>query len=60
MFYYPGNTNPNVIYCTKFHRDGEHDQSCIPPAEPKNKELRLIRAIWGLCPDCDNKEEHEH
>jgi hypothetical protein len=49
-----------VIYCTKFHKDGEHDQSCMPPANPNNPELRLMRAIWGLCPYCDNTEEHNH
>ena len=49
------------VYCTNpVHRDGDHDPSCIPPAEPDNPELRLMRAIWGLCPDCDDTEEHEH
>lgn len=48
-------------YCTKpEHRDGEHSVDCIPPAEPDNPELRLIRAIWGLCPECDLTEPHVH
>lgn len=49
------------LYCTNpEHGDGEHDKSCTPPADPGNPELRLIRAIFGLCPDCDNPDDHEH
>lgn len=49
------------VYCTQLeHGYGEHDQSCTPPADPENQELRLIRALWGLCPDCDRTDEHEH
>jgi hypothetical protein len=48
-------------YCTvPAHRNGEHDQDCVPPADPGNQELRLIRAIWGLCALCDRKDEHDH
>lgn len=48
-------------YCTNpEHGDGEHDQSCVPPAEPDNPELRLYRAIYGLCPFCNQTEEHDH
>lgn len=28
--------------------------------EPGNKHVRLLRAVFGLCPDCDNEEPHEH
>ena len=49
------------IYCMiPEHKDGEHGPECIPPAEPGNPELRLIRAIWGLCPDCDRTGDHTH
>ena len=48
-------------YCTNSdHGYGEHDATCMPPAEPGNAELRLLRAIFGLCPLCDKVEEHEH
>jgi hypothetical protein len=48
-------------YCTNpDHHDGDHDQSCMPPAEPMNGELRLLRAIFGLCGFCDRKDPHEH
>lgn len=50
-----------TTYCTSpVHRDGEHNQSCMPPADPGNPELRLLRAIFGLCADCDRTDEHEH
>lgn len=49
------------VYCTNpEHGDGEHSPSCMPPADPANPELRLIRAIWGLCPVCDETGEHAH
>jgi hypothetical protein len=52
---------PEYPYCTVLgHKAGDHDQACIPDAVPDCPELRLIRAIWGLCPDCNNPEEHEH
>lgn len=48
-------------YCTvPEHQDGEHSAACLPPADPGNPELRLIRAIWGLCSICDETTEHEH
>ncbi len=47
-------------YCTAGHQPGEHDGSCLPPADPANRELRLVRAIFGRCPDCDRTEAHEH
>ena len=51
----------SIRYCTEPpHQDGEHDPACAPPADPGNPELRLYRAIWGLCPDCDKAEDHEH
>lgn len=40
-------------YCTQDHEPGNHDASCMPPAEPGNPELRLLRAIFGLCPYCN-------
>lgn len=53
--------NPGARYCTNpDHLDGEHNASCAPPAEPCNQELRLIRAIHGLCPDCDRADLHDH
>jgi hypothetical protein len=42
------------------HGDGEHNQSCVPPADPAYLALRLLRAIYGLCPDCDNEDHHDH
>jgi hypothetical protein len=47
-------------YCTQGHADGEHDASCMPPADPSNPELRLIRAIFGLCAECDRTDMHGH
>lgn len=47
-------------YCTRGHQPGEHDASCMPPADPANPELRLLRAIYGLCSLCDRTDEHEH
>lgn len=47
-------------YCTKGHGYGQHDASCMPPADPANPELRLIRAIFGLCPECNNRGLHVH
>jgi len=29
-------------------------------ADPANARLRLLRSVFGLCPDCDSDEEHEH
>jgi hypothetical protein len=49
------------IYCTNpDHQPGEHDRTCMPAAEPDNPELRLLRVIFGMCPYCDNPDEHEH
>ena len=48
-------------YCTvRKHQDGQHDAGCLPPADPRNPELRLLRAIFGLCSLCDREDEHEH
>jgi hypothetical protein len=47
---------PARVHCTQDHRPGHHDRSCLPPADPKNPELRLLRAIFGACPDCDHPE----
>lgn len=46
-------TNPD-------HQDGDHGIECMPPADPAWPELRLLRAIYGLCPNCDIEDEHEH
>lgn len=35
------------------HQPGEHTQECVPPANPDVPEIRLIRALHGLCPDHD-------
>ena len=49
------------VYCTKAeHGYGKHDASCISPAEPGNPELRLLRAIWVLCPDHDSCTPASH
>ncbi len=29
-------------------------------ADPANTRLRLLRAVFGLCPECDSEEPHEH
>ena len=34
--------------------------SVIPPVDPDNPETRLLRAIFGVCPDCEETESHEH
>lgn len=48
-------------WCTNIkHQDGGHDASCLPPADPQDPELRLIRAIFGLCGICDQEMPHEH
>lgn len=31
-----------------------------PPADPQSPETRLLRAILGLCPDCDINDPHLH
>ena len=55
-----GNWDRNrTYYCTR-HQPGEHDRSCVPPANPHDPELRLLRAIYGLCALCDNDQPHEH
>jgi hypothetical protein len=51
---------PSASYCPKGHEYGQHDMSCMPDAAPALPELRLVRAIWGLCPDCNRTEPHYH
>jgi hypothetical protein len=46
--------------CPQGHKPGEHDASCMPPADPDNADLRLLRAIYGLCPLCDRTDQHGH
>lgn len=56
-------TSPGTprTYCTRpGHQEGQHDISCVPPAEPDNPELRLLRAIYGLCPDHDQCTPADH
>lgn len=36
------------------------DGSEMPAADPSDPEVRLLRAVFGLCPDCDSKEPHSH
>jgi hypothetical protein len=49
------------VYCTdSSHGEGEHNRGCIPPADPLDAALRLIRAIYGLCSLCDVTQDHEH
>lgn len=42
------------------HEYGEHDITCAPPANPNSPEIRLLRAIYGLCPLCNITDDHEH
>lgn len=51
---------PRVFCTVKGHKDGQHSKACVPAADPNDAHLRLFRAIIGLCPICDNPEEHEH
>lgn len=30
------------------------------PLDPTNPKTRLLRAIFGFCPDCNQMEEHRH
>jgi hypothetical protein len=32
----------------------------LPRADSTSPETRLLRAIYGQCPDCDQTETHEH
>jgi hypothetical protein len=32
----------------------------VPAPRPRHPETRLLRAIYGLCPDCDRTDEHSH
>jgi hypothetical protein len=50
----------NDTACTMGHSNGEHNSSCVPPADPGNLDLRLLRTIYGLCPDCNQITPHEH
>lgn len=52
--------HPGAMCTVPEHQDGEHDASCCPPADPGNPELRLLRAIFGLCPICDVEAPHGH
>ena len=48
-------------YCLNAsHVEGDHDASCMPPADPADTHLRLLRVIFGLCADCDRADDHEH
>jgi GNAT superfamily N-acetyltransferase len=48
-------------YCgNPAHGYGEHDQFCMPPADPRSPEIRMIRAIWGLCAWCNRTDMHDH
>lgn len=31
-----------------------------PPLDPGNPGTRLLRVIFGACPDCDHDEESHH
>jgi hypothetical protein len=46
--------------CSQGHQPGQQDVSCCPPADPADAPTRLLRAIYGLCPDCDRTEPHSH
>lgn len=53
-----GGDSPSRTYCTNpSHQPGQHSAACCPPAEPGNPELRLLRAIFGLC---DRTDKHDH
>lgn len=52
---------PGRVFCTDpSHRPGQHNAECLPPADPADPELRLMRAIFGLCGLCKETEPHEH
>lgn len=54
-------TGVTRIYCTNpGHREGDHNRECTPPANPGNPELRLMRAIYGLCPYCNHDADGSH
>jgi hypothetical protein len=55
-----GDSPPLTHYTNQKHVPGEHNASCAPPADPRNPELRLLRAIFGLCAFCDSPLPHEH
>lgn len=38
----------------------EHERDSIPNANPDDVNLRLLRAIYGLCPDCNRTDKHAH
>ena len=49
----------NGTHCTNSaHSPGQHDATCMPPADPSNANLRLLRAIFGLCPNCNETAPH--
>jgi hypothetical protein len=41
-------------------RTGEKAALPVPRADPASSPVRLMRAIFGACPDCDRTDEHEH
>jgi hypothetical protein len=36
------------------------EEGWTPPLDPGDPGARLLRAIFGLCPDCDRTDEHSH
>lgn len=55
-----GFTGRHKMSCPEARKRYEQERDEIPDADPANKELRLLRAIYGLCPDCDIREKHSH
>lgn len=49
----------NKVLCTKWPKcePGKHSVDCIPPADPSSPEIRILRCVFGLCPDCDESPE---
>jgi hypothetical protein len=38
------------VWCAKEHK---HTIECVPKADPTDRELRLLRTLFDLCPDHD-------
>jgi hypothetical protein len=40
--------------------DGGYQPGDVPPPDPDSPETRLLRAIFGLCPECERTDPHYH
>jgi hypothetical protein len=58
---WPQKLESKRAYCTNpAHGYGEHDRMCVPPADPTNPNIRMIRVLWGLCGYCNDTDDHTH